>query len=62
MYSEGHKHVTDVKLDSTVLFLNRILLLQPLLLLEELLILTLDLRQSTCTIQLAMQLAMVKLK
>ena len=33
MYSEGHKHVVDVKLDSltTVMFLNRILLLQGLL-------------------------------
>ena len=24
MYSDGHKHVTDVKLDSTVVLLNRI--------------------------------------
>ena len=24
MYSDGHKHVTDIKLDSTVVFLNRI--------------------------------------
>ena len=25
MYSEGHKHVTDVKLDSIVMLLDRIL-------------------------------------
>ena len=30
MYSEGHKHVTDVNLDSTVMLLDRILLLQGL--------------------------------
>ena len=28
MYSKGHQHVTNVKLDSTVVFLNRKLLLQ----------------------------------
>ena len=33
MYSEGHKHVADVKLDSTVVFISRILLLQGLLIL-----------------------------
>ena len=36
VYSEGHKHVTDVKLDSTIMFVNRIMLLQGLLILEEL--------------------------
>ena len=30
MYSEGYKHVTDVKLDSIVVLLDRILLLQEL--------------------------------
>ena len=38
MYSVGHKHVTEVKLDSTVVFLNRILLLQGQLILEELIV------------------------
>ena len=35
MYSEGHKHVTDVKLDSTVVFLDRILLLRGLLMILD---------------------------
>ena len=35
MHSAGHKHVTDVKLDSTVVFSDGILLLQGLLMLEE---------------------------
>ena len=35
MHSAGHKNVTDVKLDSTVVFLDGILLLQGLLILEE---------------------------
>ena len=35
MYSERHKHVTDVKLDSTVMYLDRIPLLWGLFVSEE---------------------------